>query len=243
MVTRARAWVLAAGVLLAGMAVPAAAQVPAAGAGAVVAPAESLPPLYTLRPGDELKVVVPHHPELTEELPVRPDGRLAFPIAGEVVAVGRTPEDVARELKSRLEVTLRNADVTVIVRKFADLRIYVGGEVNQVGVYPLHGDVSVLQAVLLAGGAKRSGSMKHVFVVRNVAGTPDIFRVDLRQGTIGARGGDGEMTLQPLDVVFVPKSGIARVNDFVEQYITRVVPATLVLGLNYNFGSLVNTIR
>src|SRR5690606_38736873 len=130
------------------------------------------------------------------------DGRLAFPIAGEVVAAGRTPEALAQELKGRLEVTLRNAEVTVIVRKFADLRIYVGGEVNHVGVYPLNGEMSVLQAVLLAGGAKRSGGMKHVFVVRNVDGTPDIFRVDLRQGTIGARGGDGELTLQPLDVVF-----------------------------------------
>src|SRR5690606_29357405 len=91
-------------------ALPAAAQDAEPG-GVAVAPAVSaiddtvdgLPPAYTLRPGDELKVVVPYHPELTEELPVRPDGRLAFPIAGEVVAAGRTPEALAQELKGRLE--------------------------------------------------------------------------------------------------------------------------------------------
>ena len=198
---------------------------------------------YTLRPGDELRIVVPYHQHLTQELPIRPDGRVAFPLAGELAAVGLTPEQFGRELTARLEKTLRNAEVTVIVRKFADLRIYVGGEVNSVGVYPLNGSVSVLQAVLQAGGAKRSGSMKHVFVVRNVDGLPNIFRVDLRTGTLKARGGDGEMALQPLDVVFVPKTGIAQVNDFMDQYITRLVPATMVLGLNYNFGNLVSTIR
>jgi protein involved in polysaccharide export with SLBB domain len=194
--------------------------------------------VYRLRAGDLLRVVLYFHPNLTQELQIRPDGRIAFPLAGDLVAAGRTPAELGQELTSRLEVELRNADATVIVLRFADLRVYIGGEVNNPGVYPLVAPTTTLQALLQAGGTKRTASLGSVFVIRNQDGAPSILRLDLRQSKLSEIGTAHHEVLQPLDVVFVPKSGIAKVNDFVDQYITKVIPATVVLGLNYNFGNL-----
>ncbi len=129
----------------------------------------------------------------------------------------------------------------MLVQRFADLRVYVGGEVNNAGVYPLTAPLTTLQAMLQAGGAKKSASLSNVFVIRNENGAPRIMKLDLRQSTIGAIGTRDDIALEPLDIVFVPKTRIARVNDFVEQYITKVLPVTVVMGLNYNFGSFLRT--
>ena len=194
-------------------------------------------PEYRRRAGDELRVVVYFHDDLTQQLPVRPDGRIAFPLAGELDAAGRTARELSLEITSRLERVLRNADATVVVARFADQRIFVGGEVHNAGVYPLTASLTCLQAVLQAGGARRSASLGSVFVIRNEGGQPHVFKVDLRGSTLKKNGTKDDVALQPLDVVFLPKTSIAKVNDFVDQYITKVVPATVILGLNYNFGT------
>jgi polysaccharide biosynthesis/export protein PslD len=194
-------------------------------------------PEYRLRAGDELRVVVYFHDDLTQQLPVRPDGRIAFPLAGELDAAGRTARELSLEITARLERVLRNADATVVVERFADQRIFVGGEVHNAGVYPLTASLTCLQAVVQAGGARRSASLGSVFVIRNEGGQPRVFKLDLRGSTLKKNGSRDDVALQPLDVVFLPKTSIAKVNDFVDQYITKVVPATVILGLNYNFGT------
>jgi protein involved in polysaccharide export with SLBB domain len=207
-------------------------------AGAQEAPPAAAPrPEYRLRAGDELRVVVYFHDDLTQQLPVRPDGRIAFPLAGELEAAGRTARELSLELTSRLERVLRNADTTVVVERFADQRIFVGGEVNNAGVYSLNASLTCLQAVVQAGGARRSASLESVFVIRNEAGQPRVLKLDLRASTLKKNGSRDDVVLQPLDIVFLPKTAIAKANDFVEQYITKLSPATIILGLNYNFGT------
>jgi protein involved in polysaccharide export with SLBB domain len=202
--------------------------------------AAALDTTYRLRAGDQVRVVVFFHPDLTQELPIRPDGRITFPIAGDLPAAGRTPEELGKDLTERLERVLRNAEASVLVQRFADLRVYVGGEVNNAGVYPLTAPLTTLQAMLQAGGARKTASLSNVFVIRNENGAPRIMKLDLRQSTLEAIGSRDDIALEPLDIVFVPKTRIAHVNDFVEQYITKVLPLTVFLGLNYNFGGFLH---
>jgi protein involved in polysaccharide export with SLBB domain len=105
-------------------------------------------------------------------------------------------------------------------------------------MYALAAPLTTLQAMVQAGGAKKTASLGNVFVIRNDNGAPRIMKLDLRQSTLEVAGMRDDIELRPLDVVYVPKTKIAKVDDFVEQYITKVIPFTTVLGLNYNFGSL-----
>ncbi len=92
-------------------------------------------PSYLLGPEDVLKVAVWKDEHLTQEMVVRPDGMITFPLVGEVMAAGRTAEDVRLEITKRLTKYLPTPNVTVTVLKVQSYRIYVLGRVSKPGEY------------------------------------------------------------------------------------------------------------
>lgn len=223
------------------MCAPAGAQTPPP-AQVPIAPAtlESQPPSapaeYRLRPGDLLQVKLFYSPELNEQLPVRPDGRISLELIGQVVAAGRTTTELSTMLADKYSGVLRDPEVAVIVKEIAARRIYVAGEVNAPGVLTLTGETSVLQSIIQAGGHKRSAKLKNVVILR-YEGTdePRFFTVDLAAALKG-RGAD--IALQPYDIVFVPKTRVALFNDFMAQYVRDVLPLPMNLGISYVFGGV-----
>lgn len=128
-------------------------------------------PAFRLGREDVVEVSVYRDPELTRTVPVRPDGRISLPIVGELEAAGRTPDEVRREVVLRLQAYVQDPTVvSVIVREVNSARIYVLGEVGRPGVYPLRGEVSVLQALALAGGPGEFSARDLVTVVRAGSG-------------------------------------------------------------------------
>ncbi len=194
------------------------------------------PPEYRLRPGDVVHVKLFYSPELNEQLPVRPDGRISLELVGELVAAGRTTAELADRLTEKYAAVLRDPEVAVIVKEIAPRRIYVAGEVNAPGVLAMAGETSLLQSIVQAGGHKRSAKLKTVVVLRYQGTTePRFFTVDL-QAALRGRGPD--VLLQSYDIVFVPKTRVAKVNDFMAQYVREVVPLPLSLGISYVFGGV-----
>jgi polysaccharide export outer membrane protein len=110
-------------------------------------------------------------------------------------------------------------------------RVFIGGEVVRPGVQPLLGPLTVLQAVMVAEGLKDGAQAREVIVLRNDAqGERQVLRLDLK-AVMAGQDGANDITLSPYDVVIVPRSGIANLGLWVDQYIRRVLPINL--GFSY----------
>jgi polysaccharide export outer membrane protein len=190
---------------------------------------------YRLQPGDELDIRFYYNPELNTSVLIRPDGRISIPLANEVQAAGLTPNGLTQQLRSAFERELRRPELTVIVRSFNSQKVFVGGEVQTPGVVQALGPLTVLQSVTQAGGFKETARLNEVLVIRRdpAAQDPIVIPVDIGAVVDGTQTNQ-DIALMPFDVVYVPKSPIANVNKFVDQYIRQNIPFGF--GLTYGFG-------
>jgi polysaccharide biosynthesis/export protein len=186
---------------------------------------------YRLGVGDLIEVAFYDEPGLDRVVKVRPDGRITLPLAEETFVVGLTPAELDVILTEKMSVSLLEPRLSVIVKEFAGQVYYVGGEVTRPGMQPLSGRVSVLQALMLAGGPLSSGKLDNVLVLRNSADGPQGFRVDLDRKTEG--GALDPFWVHPYDVVFVPKTMISRMNQFVDEYFRKLLPVVPHVGFNW----------
>ena len=187
-------------------------------------------PEVMLSPGDVLDIKFFYVPELNESEAIRPDGKIALQLVGEVDAQGKTPEDLRKLLYSLYTPHLKKPDVTVIVRSFQGQRVYVGGEVNSPGMLPMPGPITALEAIMQAGGFNmRSAEPGNVVIIRHRSGMRYGASLDLKRAMKGEPA--DPFYLEPLDIVFVPRTRIARVNQWIDQHINQIIP---ILGLQYS---------
>ncbi len=121
---------------------------------------------YTIQPGDILRISVWKEPELHAEELVRPDGRFSFPLAGELVAHGKSVVQIQSELVKRLTKYIPDLVVTVSVKQILGNKIYVLGEVNHPGEFVANRPIDVLQALSMAGGTTRFAALDEIKVLR-----------------------------------------------------------------------------
>lgn len=184
---------------------------------------ETVEPVVLLQPGDQLRIRFPYWPELEDEQAIRPDGKIALNLVGDVQAAGKTPDDLRTDLLAMYEDKIKDPEITVIVKSFDSHRVYVGGEVMRPGIFPLQGQTTILSALMMAGGPnKTSAKMKNVVVVRLRDGKQYAQSFDVRD-MIGNPESQA-FFLEPSDVVFVPRTFIDQVDQWVDQYINEIVP-------------------
>ncbi len=183
-------------------------------------------PEYLLYPGDQIDVRTPSAPELNQSLTVGPDGRVAMPLVGQVMAADRTLYELESELVAAYTPILRRPEVEVVLRQAGPLKVWVDGEVRQPGVYDMPGDIDVHQAVILAGGFLPSARRNEVGLIRRgPGGTRMMRRVDLS-------GNDREhVAVRRMDVVYVPRTTLAEVAVFFSQ-----IRDALPIGFNYTIN-------
>jgi polysaccharide export outer membrane protein len=157
---------------------------------------------YRIEREDVLEVVVWREPELTRVLPVRPDGKIAFPLAGELEAAGKTPADLRQELTQALAPFVRDVSVAVLVKEINGSKFYVLGEVHRPGAFPLRGSTSVLQALALAGGTDEFAGNEVVWLRQRPDGGEERVSLSYREMVKGAA--EGALWLAAGDVVYVP---------------------------------------
>lgn len=167
---------------------------------------------------------------------VRPDGRISVARLGDVQAAGYSVDELKYTVAQRCEGLIHNpVEVSADVLKATGGRIYVGGEVNLPGVYPLEGAPSALQAVLMANGLKDTSRLNNVIVLRrNPNGKPFVFNTNLRVALTRGHT-DNDILLRPFDTVYVPKKMVSKLNLFIEQYIEEIVPFDNNLGISANY--------
>jgi polysaccharide export outer membrane protein len=188
----------------------------------------------TFAPGDEIEVKFFYVPELNEIQTVRPDGKITLQLVGEVIAQGKTPIELKNELINLYESELKNPEVAVFVRSLSNQRVYVGGEVNAPGVIELpRATITVLEAIIQAGGFNMElANVEKVVVIRQKG--EKYYKTFLNYKE--ALEGKEKMPvfhLEPLDIVYIPRTTIAKVNQWIEQHINRIIP----------FGTTITTTR
>lgn len=181
-------------------------------------------PRYLLAPGDRIEVVVHTAPELSRELVVAPDGRIRMPLAGSVMAMALTPDELAAILRDALSSELIDPDLEIVATGFASQKVFVGGEVAAPGMFDLPGQIDPFQAILMAGGLTRDAQPRDVLLIRRLSGGDvQSARVDVSAG-LSDPASAGWLPLRRFDVIYVPRTRIAEQNQFVAQYIRDALP-------------------
>lgn len=183
-------------------------------------------PEYLLYPGDEIDVATPTAPELNRSLRVGPDGRVAMPLIGQVMAADRSLSQLETDLATAYASQLIRPVVEVTLKQAGPLKVWVDGEVRNPGVYDMPGDIDAYQAIILAGGFLPGSRQQEVALIRRGPGGVRMMRaVDLRP-----RRGE-VVALRRADVLFVPRTTLAEVAVFFTQ-----VRNALPIGFNYTIG-------
>lgn len=187
-------------------------------------PATAMLPEYRLGLLDELEIRVQFHDRLNELAKVRPDGRITLQEIGELYVLGLTANEVDRLITEAYSKNIHAPEVTVFVRNFANRAIYVFGEVEKPGRIDLMPNMTVLQALATAGGSIKGAKLNSVVLLRpDNNGKLQALRLDLNRGAI-QNGSAQDHILLPQDLVFVPKTFIANVNEFLTQIYDGLFP-------------------
>jgi polysaccharide export outer membrane protein len=171
-------------------------------------PASALPSSeYIIGPGDKLNIFVWRNPELSISVDVRPDGRLSIPLVEDVVAIGKTTTQLARELEQRLSKYVKEPVVTVIAQGFVgpfNEQVRVIGEASQPRAIPYRTDMTVLDAMIEVGGLTRYASGNNSVIVRTAGGRQQTYSVHLddliKDGDVASN-----VALQPGDILIIPQ--------------------------------------
>lgn len=159
---------------------------------------------YRINPGDGLEVFVWGEERMQREVRVLPDGKFSFPLAGTIVASGRTTDELAGEIKQRIASQYRTGapDVTVSVKDTEGNRFYVVGKVRAPGSYSIGRSVNILQALSLAGGPAEFADVDNAVLISDAeGGTQSVTRIRLSEALKGARSLKTGTQAQPLTVM------------------------------------------
>ncbi|MFQ5848472.1 MAG: polysaccharide biosynthesis/export family protein [Candidatus Methylomirabilales bacterium] len=163
------------------------------------APAHVCAADYVIGSADVLFISVLGNKELDTVARVNPGGKISFPLVGDVQAAGMTAEELADYLTRRLTKKIRNPVVSVSLREVNSYRIYVLGSVGRPGVLASKSEVTVLQALALAGGIAPGTDLTLAYVARGSERLDLDFRKLLMEGDLSQN-----ILLKPEDVVVVP---------------------------------------
>lgn len=181
----------------------------APGAPATVAPAQQTvnPEQYVIGPGDTLQIFVWRNPELTATVPVRPDGKISTPLVEDMVAVGKNPSALARDIEKVLAEYVRAPTVNVIVTQPVGAygQVQVIGQVTRPGPLPYRSGMKVLDAVLAVGGVTQFAAGNRTKVERSTTSAKQEFKVKL-DNLLNKGDMSQNLPLQPGDVIVVPES-------------------------------------
>jgi polysaccharide biosynthesis/export protein len=173
----------------------------------VVSSTDNTGSLYIIGPGDTIQVFVWRNPELSVTVPVRPDGKISTPLVEDMIAVGKTPTVLARDIEKVLAEYVRSPQVNIIVSSALSVfsQVQVVGQVRTPQGIPHREGMRVLDAVLLVGGLTDFASPNRARIVRQVNGKSTEIRVKL--GALLERGDMRQNhELKPGDVLIIPQS-------------------------------------
>jgi polysaccharide biosynthesis/export protein len=157
---------------------------------------------YSIAPDDVLIIDVWKEPEISRTVPVRRDGKISLPLLNDVQAGGLTPTQLGSEIVEKLRTTVVHPQVTVIVAQMSSQRIYILGQVARGGAYPLVPDMTVVQALSIAGGLTPFAKQTKIYVMRIEGGENKRFPINYKEVVKGHKL-EQNIQLKPGDTIVV----------------------------------------
>ncbi len=171
---------------------------------------------YRLQPGDVLEVQYRYSPEFNQTVTVQPDGYISLELGDDLKVAGLTVEQTRAAILKKASTRLQDPVATIILKEFQKPYFVVSGEVNTPGKIEMRERVTALQAIMLAGGMKEAAKSSQVVVFRRI--NSDTAEVKLLNLKSIRRTADleNDLTLQPGDMVFVPRDKISKIERFMK---------------------------
>jgi polysaccharide export outer membrane protein len=158
---------------------------------------------YLIGAEDILNIYVWKEPDLTQDVTVMPDGKITFPLVGEIQAEGRTVMELKKILTERLRDYVTAPEVAVVVREIRSRRVYTLGKLNSPGPYYLAPGMTVMQALSTAGGFAEWADEKSILVIRREGGKEVQHRFNYKE-YISGENLKQNIFLKPNDTIVVP---------------------------------------
>src|SRR5436190_5171906 len=171
---------------------------------------------YRLQPGDVIEVQFRYSPEFNQTITVQPDGYVTLEIAGDLKIAGFTIDQTREAILRQARTRLQDPVATIVLKEFQRPYFVVAGEVGQPGKIEMRERVTAIQAIMLAGGMKETAKSSQVVVFRKI--NSDTAEVKLLNLKSIRRTSDleNDLTLQPGDMVFVPRDKISKIERFMK---------------------------
>jgi polysaccharide export outer membrane protein len=180
----------------------------AADQASITAAADTPGPNYVIGPGDSLGIFVYRSPELSIDVPVRPDGRISIPLVRDMIATGKTPTQLGLDLQNALKEYVKDPIVTVIVRGFVgpfNRQVRVIGEATDPAAIPYRDHMTLLDLMIATHGLTRYAAGNSAEIIRRVGEKQDVIRVRLtdllKDGDISAN-----VDMMPGDTLIIPQT-------------------------------------
>lgn len=160
---------------------------------------------YIIGPEDILEITVWKNADLSKQVQVRPDGRISLPLLGDISAVAKTPTQLVEEISSGLKAYMENPTISIIVKEVNSYQIYVLGEVNHPGKFPLKSKTTLLQGITVAGGFTAMAARNKIVVFRFAKDGEGLTKLKASYDDIVVRDGSNQnIELKPGDQIVVP---------------------------------------
>jgi len=166
------------------------------------APAPAAFEEYTLGVEDKLSISVWKEVDMTKTVAIRPDGKITFPLVGDVQAAGRTARQLTEDLTKLLGRFIKEPVVTVVVEEINNFKVFVLGEVGSQGALSLRRRTRLLEAIALAGGLSKFADKSDIVLMRFEDGKETRTKIDYRKVVSGERP-EFNVYLRPGDTIIV----------------------------------------
>ncbi|MBD3316993.1 MAG: hypothetical protein GF344_14485 [Chitinivibrionales bacterium] len=155
---------------------------------------------YILQPGDVISIQVVEHPEFSGQHKIRPDGRINYPVIGEVEVASLTPAQLVKIMQGKLASYVNNPVVSISIESYYANKIYIIGAVRNTGQFEIYEPVDLIKAIAISGGLLND-KVRMVKIIRADGTTVDVITKDIYSG-----GGKDKYMLYPGDTLYVPDS-------------------------------------
>lgn len=175
---------------------------------------------HELAPGDEIEVRFPFYPDLNDRVVIGPDGRLSLQLVNTVAVGGLSVADATKLINERYAAVIRDPQATVTVRTYAPQEVFVDGWVNNPGLVRSDVPLTASRALAQAGGVKSGAHTDDVLILRR-SSDGKIYYYQIALGNFAGAGGQDPL-LKSYDVVYVPQTVFASLQDFLVNYVKNV---------------------
>jgi len=169
---------------------------------------------YKLRSGDTVDLNFVYVPEFNQTLTIQPDGYVTLRAVGDVRAGGLSVPELKQVVQEKYQTIMREPDVSIEIKDFEKPFFLAQGEVHKPGKYDLRTDITLSEAVAIAGGLSPSAKHSQVLLFRRGSLEDiEVKEIDLKK-VLQGKDLSGDVKIRPGDMVFVPKSRISKIKDF-----------------------------